>query len=65
MRTNQRQELESMSMEELKDLRDTYYAGGWIPYNYNYVLDEIEDRLMRDDVECGRDLAMSYELNDF
>lgn len=65
MRTTQRQELEAMSMAELRELRDTYYAGGWIPYNYNYVLDEIEDRLMNDDGTCGRDLADSFELNDF
>ena len=65
MRQTQRQELEAMDMAELKDLRDTYYAGGWIPYNYNYVLDEIESRLMEQDGTCGHDLAMGSELNDF
>lgn len=60
MRTNVRQELAQMSTEELKELRDLYYAGTWIPFNYNYVLDELEERYSESDAICGHDLDEDY-----
>lgn len=49
MRKNVRQELAEMPLDELIELRDLHDAGTWIPFNYHYVLDAIDEKLEQEE----------------